>query len=250
MPLLDRDVGPDLEHLAPRCGTSPCRSASLAISRPATRRLPSFGAPCQCSATIAPLSSVLIPTRSSSDRSRRATKRGASASWPSREGSGRTSSSPGAAARSRGFRRRRVHRGRRPGARRGRDGRSGSRPARSARRACAGSDASSGTAASAGSDTIGAIVPSTSVSTADRSGCSRSGAIREVEPAVACAAFLCAAAIHALSIARHVPDPEAGGDRDGRRRLQRPARVGGGSVMVPLLIVWLGYGEREATGRA
>jgi uncharacterized protein len=24
--------------------------------------------------------------------------------------------------------------------------------------------------------------------------------------------------------------------------------VGGGSVMVPLLIVWLGYGEREATG--
>ena len=26
--------------------------------------------------------------------------------------------------------------------------------------------------------------------------------------------------------------------------------VGGGSVMVPLLIVWLGYGEREATGRA
>src|SRR5262245_65521941 len=24
--------------------------------------------------------------------------------------------------------------------------------------------------------------------------------------------------------------------------------VGGGSVMVPLLIVWLGFGEREATG--
>jgi uncharacterized membrane protein YfcA len=24
--------------------------------------------------------------------------------------------------------------------------------------------------------------------------------------------------------------------------------VGGGSVMVPLLIVWMGYGEREATG--
>jgi uncharacterized membrane protein YfcA len=24
--------------------------------------------------------------------------------------------------------------------------------------------------------------------------------------------------------------------------------VGGGSVMVPLLVVWLGYGEREATG--
>jgi uncharacterized membrane protein YfcA len=24
--------------------------------------------------------------------------------------------------------------------------------------------------------------------------------------------------------------------------------VGGGSVMVPLLILWLGYGEREATG--
>ena len=24
--------------------------------------------------------------------------------------------------------------------------------------------------------------------------------------------------------------------------------VGGGSIMVPLLIVWLGYGEREATG--
>ena len=24
--------------------------------------------------------------------------------------------------------------------------------------------------------------------------------------------------------------------------------VGGGTVMVPLLIVWLGYGEREATG--
>jgi uncharacterized membrane protein YfcA len=24
--------------------------------------------------------------------------------------------------------------------------------------------------------------------------------------------------------------------------------VGGGSVMVPLLIIWLGYGEREATG--
>jgi uncharacterized protein len=24
--------------------------------------------------------------------------------------------------------------------------------------------------------------------------------------------------------------------------------VGGGSVLVPLLIVWLGYGEREATG--
>jgi hypothetical protein len=24
--------------------------------------------------------------------------------------------------------------------------------------------------------------------------------------------------------------------------------VGGGAVMVPLLIVWLGYGEREATG--
>jgi uncharacterized protein len=24
--------------------------------------------------------------------------------------------------------------------------------------------------------------------------------------------------------------------------------VGGGSIMVPLLIIWLGYGEREATG--
>jgi uncharacterized membrane protein YfcA len=24
--------------------------------------------------------------------------------------------------------------------------------------------------------------------------------------------------------------------------------VGGGTVMVPLLVVWLGYGEREATG--
>ena len=223
--LVDRDVGPDLEHLAPpmRDESLPLRFARDLLGQRLGGSLVRRSR--QCSATIAPLSSVLIPTRSSSDRSRRATKRGASASWPSRDP---VAPRPprGAAARSRGFRRRRVHRGRRPGARRGRDGRSGSRPARSARRACAGSDASPRALPHRGLRhdrcdrpiDVGEHRRPLRMLTERRN--------QGVEPAVACAAFLCAPPFTRSSIARHVPDPEAGGDRDGRRRLQRPARRG------------------------
>ena len=36
-------------------------------------------------------------------------------------------------------------------------------------------------------------------------------------------------------------------DRHCRRSLQRPVRRGRGTVIVPLLILWFGFGEREAT---
>ena len=69
-PLVDRHVRAGSRAPCGRdAGSRPCHSASLAISWASDSAAPSFSAPRQCRATIAPLSSVLIPTRSSSERS-------------------------------------------------------------------------------------------------------------------------------------------------------------------------------------
>src|SRR5829696_4498965 len=94
--------------------------------------------------------------------------------------------------------------------------------------------------ASSGWETIGASTPSTSSSTADREGSSRRGLSSSSSVAV------------------------GSGTRLVWRRMGRTLQlgaigtmaglfggvfgVGGGIVIVPLLVLWLGYEEREATG--
>src|SRR3954453_12481607 len=111
--------------------------------------------------------------------------------------------------------------------------------------------APSGTAAWAGSGTIGASVPSMSVITAAAAGLPSSGAMSGSS----------AGAVGALSMALVSPPvPESGADpsRDALLRLAAVGTaaglfsglfgVGGGTVIVPLLILWFGFGERLATG--
>src|SRR5215208_2415220 len=94
--------------------------------------------------------------------------------------------------------------------------------------------------ASSGCATIGARTPSTSSSTADRSGSRRSGSSSASSEASASGiALVCPGMPRALRLA--VVGTAAGA-------CAGLFGVGGGAVIVPLLILWLGYGEREATG--
>src|SRR3712207_3551028 len=99
----------------------------------------------------------------------------------------------------------------------------------------------SGTWASSAWRTIGASVPSTSSSTAERAGSARTR---------------CSA-----SVSVRAADTRPSMPAMPRRRPLKLALVGtlaglfsglfgigGGLVIVPLLVLWLGYGEREATG--
>ena len=52
----------------------------------------------------------------------------------------------------------------------------------------------------------------------------------------------------AARVRRDPTPPEAGRRRDGRGAFSGLFGVGGGTIIVPLLILWFGYGEREATG--
>src|SRR5919109_192899 len=114
--------------------------------------------------------------------------------------------------------------------------------------------ASAGTAASAGSRTIGASVPSISQSTPEACGRSRSGAI-------SCAALSTSADAGVTWRWRWRPSTSLVSPPVARSRLLKLLGiataagafsgllgVGGGSVIVPLLILWLGYAERDATG--
>ncbi|MQA73350.1 MAG: TSUP family transporter [Solirubrobacterales bacterium] len=97
---------------------------------------------------------------------------------------------------------------------------------------------------------IGARVPSTSQSTAARSGCARRGSI-----SLAIRSRLAGAAL-----IRHLVSLRVARGRLSDRTLKLAALgtaagafsgvfgVGGGSVIVPLLIFAFAYGEREATG--
>src|SRR4051812_30744821 len=97
----------------------------------------------------------------------------------------------------------------------------------------------SGMCASSGCSTIGARTPSTSRRIADSSGRSRSGRIRSsrvVEPGTH---LVCRPMARTLRLA-------AIGTAAGL--FSGLFGVGGGTVIVPLLVLWLGYGEREASG--
>ena len=93
--------------------------------------------------------------------------------------------------------------------------------------------------ASSGWATIGASTPSTSSRTAERSGSLRSGSSQVSSAAsVGGIRLVCRAMPRVLALA--VVGTAAGA-------FSGLFGVGGGVVMVPLLILWLGYGEREAT---
>ena len=96
----------------------------------------------------------------------------------------------------------------------------------------------SGTTASSARSTIGASVPSMSQKTAAASGLSVSG--RSVSAIVSTGGTGTAPSMPAML--RLVLIGTAAGFFSGL------FGVGGGTVMVPLLVLWLGYGEREATG--
>src|SRR5215211_736336 len=113
---------------------------------------------------------------------------------------------------------------------------------------------SSGTAASSGWGTIGASVPSMSHRSAEAPGAARRGAssssIRAVEPGAWLTRRWMSPASSPL-VSRPVARDRflkllaigtAGGVFSGL------FGVGGGTIIVPLLIFWLAYGEREATG--
>src|ERR1044072_4837501 len=114
------------------------------------------------------------------------------------------------------------------------------------------SRAAGGTAACSGRSTIGARVPSTSVRNAEEGGAARSGNTPSppASPAPLPVSGDTPPSIAAMS-AERVPS---------ERTLKLAAigtvagifsglfGVGGGTVIVPLLILWFGYGERLATG--
>src|SRR4051794_34018074 len=93
--------------------------------------------------------------------------------------------------------------------------------------------------ASSGCSTIGASTPSTSSRIADSSGRSRRGSRRSSSVAGAGTHVVCPAVRRTLQLA--AIGTAAGG-------FSGLFGVGGGTVVVPLLVLWLGYGEREATG--
>src|SRR4051794_41069475 len=94
--------------------------------------------------------------------------------------------------------------------------------------------------ASSGCCTIGASTPSTSSSTALFAGSAFSGRSSSSSVAVGPGTpLVCPAMPRTLQLA-------AVGTAAGL--FSGLFGVGGGAVMVPLLVLWLGYGEREATG--
>ena len=246
-PLVDRDVRPDLQHLAAAVRRPGPATRPRSRSRwRATRPPPRSSAPRQCSATIAPLSSTRIPARSSSPPSSPATNAAASCSWPSREGSGRGSSSPGQQQLEAVVARvgdllepdepprvrrppaadhgdQRVAVGEPAGAARGR--------ARAPRRPRAAA-------------TIGARVPSTSVRTAARLWVARAAGASSRAELRRLRGF-----VHGTSIARRADGPFSW-SRSGPPPAPSAASSASaaGPIIVPLLILWLAYGEREATG--
>jgi uncharacterized membrane protein YfcA len=101
---------------------------------------------------------------------------------------------------------------------------------------------------------MGASVPSTSQSTAAEAESERRGAISSaIRGATACEAVTVAVRWRP---SRPLVSPPVARDRLLRLVAIATAAgafsgllgVGGGTVIVPLLILWLGYGEREATG--
>src|SRR6476619_7466748 len=99
----------------------------------------------------------------------------------------------------------------------------------------------SGTCASSAWRTIGASVPSTSSRTAERLGSSRIGASTSASVAADGTDVVCRS-VSARRMVRLATIGTAAGIFSGL------FGVGGGIVIVPLLVLWLGYGEREATG--
>ena len=99
----------------------------------------------------------------------------------------------------------------------------------------------SGMWASSGWCTIGASVPSTSIKIADCSGAARSGASTVSSEVVwdPCTPLVCPDMARMLRLA--VVGTIAG-------VFSGLFGVGGGIVLVPLLVLWLGYGQREAAG--
>src|SRR5438552_8900814 len=100
-------------------------------------------------------------------------------------------------------------------------------------------DVASGTAASSERSTIGARVPSMSQKTAAAPGRSVSG--RTASTRVSTGTRLVCPGVSARLL-RLAAIGTAAGFFSGL------FGVGGGTVIVPLLVLWLGYGEREATG--
>src|SRR4051794_31695654 len=97
----------------------------------------------------------------------------------------------------------------------------------------------SGMWASSGCSTMGASTPSTSSSTADRVGWEIRGASRSWRVEAPVTALVCPPMRRVLQLAAI---GTAAGVFSGL------FGVGGGTVAVPLLVLWLGYGERMATG--
>src|SRR5262245_60553624 len=93
--------------------------------------------------------------------------------------------------------------------------------------------------AASGCSTIGASTPSTSSSTAEFSGCSRSGRSASSRVPAAGTRVVCPAMRRVLQLA--VVGTAAGA-------FSGLFGVGGGTVIVPLLVLWHGYDERTATG--
>src|SRR3954470_739219 len=99
----------------------------------------------------------------------------------------------------------------------------------------------SGTWASSACRTMGARVPSTSRRTAARAGSARSGSMDSASASATDTAPSMAGMPQGRTLALAVIGTLAG-------LFSGLFGVGGGTVVVPLLILWMGYGEREATG--
>src|SRR5919199_1756045 len=97
----------------------------------------------------------------------------------------------------------------------------------------------SGMCASSGCSTIGASTPSTSSRTAEFAGSARSGAISS-------SSVEAAGTRRSMPAMRRIGQLAAIGTAAGV--FSGLFGVGGGTVIVPLLVLWLGFGERLATG--